>query len=93
VTTCQTPEGPNIYIVTITACALIVHVAGSLLPELSFDDPDLPPDLHVAKIWPANDDIVAFGQDHVMDHDTLVGFTKMLYNVISRLTGGAPPAR
>jgi hypothetical protein len=87
------PEEPNIYIVTITAGALIVQVAGSLLPELSFDDLDLPSELHVAKIWQANDRDVAFEQRHVMQHDTLVGFTKMLYNVMGRLTGSAPPAR
>jgi hypothetical protein len=87
------PEGPTIDIVTITAGALIVQVAGSLLPDLSFDELELPPELHVAKIWPANDDDVEFAQDRVMNHDTLVGFTKMLYNVMGRLTGGAPPAR
>jgi hypothetical protein len=87
------PEEPNIYTVTITAGALIVQVAGSLLPELSFDDLDFPPELHVAKIWPANENNVEFAQDRVMDHDTLVGFTKVLYNVMGRLTGGAPPAR
>lgn len=87
------PETPNIYIVTITAGALIVQVAGSLLHELSFDDRDFPSELHVAKIWPPNEDDVEFAQDHFMDHDTLVGFTKVLYNVIGLLTGGAPPAR
>jgi hypothetical protein len=87
------PEEPNIYIVTITAGTLIVQVAGSLLPELAFDDLDLPTELHVAKIWPANNENVEFAQDRVMNHDTLVGFTKMLYNVMGRLTGGAPPAR
>jgi hypothetical protein len=87
------PEKPNIYIVTITAGLLIMQVAGSLLSELSFDDLELPPELHVAKIWPANDNDIEFRQDRVMKHDTLVGFTKMLYNVMGGLTGGAPPAR
>jgi hypothetical protein len=87
------PQQPNIYIVTITAGALIIQVAGGLLHDLGFDDVDYPPELHVAKIWPPADDIVEFAQDHVMDHETLVGFTKVLYNVMGRLTGGAPPAR
>jgi hypothetical protein len=86
------PEEPNIYVVTITIGALIVQVAGSLLPDLRVDDVPFPPELHLAKIWPPRD-TVAFAQDHVMTHETLVGFTKMLYNVIGRLTGGAPPAR
>ena len=87
------PVEPTIYIATITAGALILQVAGSLLPDLAFDDLPLPSELHVAKIWPAKSDPVKFAQDHVMDHATLVGFTKMLYNVMGRLTGGAPPAR
>jgi hypothetical protein len=87
------PEVPTVYVVTITAGALIVQVAGSLLPELSFDGLDIPSELHVVKIWPASDDKVEFSQKHVMNHETLVGYTKMLYNVMGRLTGGAPPAR
>jgi hypothetical protein len=87
------PVTPNIYIVTITAGALIVQVAGSQVRELSFDDLNFPSHMHVAKIWPPNDETVEFAQDHVMDHATLVGFTKVLYNVMGRLTGGAPPAR
>ena len=87
------PDEPNIYIVTITAGALILQVAGSLLLELAFDDLDFPPELHVIKIWPASDDSVELAQDRVMSHDTLVGFTKVLYSVMGRLTGGAPPAR
>jgi hypothetical protein len=83
----------NIYIVTITAGALIVQVAGSQLRELSFDDLDFPSELHVSKVWPPNDENVKFAQDHVMDHATLVGFTKVLYNVMGRLTGGAPTPR
>lgn len=87
------PVEPTIYIATITAGALILQVAGSLLPDVAFDGLRLPSELHVAKIWPAKSDPVEFAQDHVMDHATLVGFTKMLYNVMGRLTGGAPPAR
>lgn len=87
------PEGPTIYIVTITAGTLIVQVAGSLLADLGFDDLDLPSELHVAKIWPASDDIVVFAQDHVMNHETLVGFTKLLYNVMGRLSVGGCAAR
>jgi hypothetical protein len=68
-------------------------VAGSLLHDLGFDGVDYPPELRVAKIWPASDDLVEFAQDHGMDHETLVGFTKVLYNVMGRLTGGAAPRR
>ena len=87
------PETPNVYIVTITVGALITQVAGSLLPELSFDDLEFPSELHVAKTWPPNDDDIELPQNHVMNHDTLVGFTKVLYNVMGRVIGGAPPAR
>jgi hypothetical protein len=87
------PEEPNVYIATITVGSLIVQVAGSLIPELSFDDMSYPSELNVAKIWPASSDTVEFKQNWVMDHDKLVGFTKVLYNVMGRLTGGAPPAR
>jgi hypothetical protein len=87
------PEEPTIYIVTITIGALIVQVAGSLILELSFDELPPPPELHLAKIWPARAERIEFSQRHVMNHDSLVRFTKMLYNVMGRLTGGAPPAR
>jgi hypothetical protein len=36
--------------------------------------------LRVAKFLPASDDLVEFAQDHGMDHETVVGFTKVLYN-------------
>jgi hypothetical protein len=87
------PEGPTIYIVTISVGMLIVQVAGSLLSYPSFDDLLVPAELHVAKIWPTSDDIMVFEQDHAMSHETLVGYTKMLYNVMRRLTGTGPPAR
>lgn len=87
------PEDPNVYVASITAGALILQVAGSLIPELSFDDLPYPPELHVDKIWPAKDETVDFAQNHMMSHEALVGFTKVLYNVMGRLTGGAPPAR
>jgi hypothetical protein len=87
------PEGPTIYIVTITVGMLIVQVAGSLLGYPNFGDLPLPAELHVAKIWPTSDDIVVFEQDYVMNHETLVGYTKMLYNVMRQLTGSGPPAR
>ena len=73
--------------------ALIVQIAGSLLPGLRVDDVPYPPELHLAKIWPRTRDSEALPQDHVMNHDTLVGFTKMLYNVIGHIAGGTPPAR
>jgi len=37
------------------------------------------------------DDLVEFAQDHGMNHETLVGFTRVLCNVMVRLTGGAVP--
>jgi hypothetical protein len=90
------PGSPNIYISTITAGALIVQVAGSLMPDLAFDElplEHLAPELRVTKIWPARTNTVDFAQDQRMSHETLVGYTKMLYNVMGRLTGGAPRAR
>jgi hypothetical protein len=48
---------------------------------LGFDGVDYRPELRLAKIWPAWDDLVEFAQEHGMDHETLVGFTKVLYNV------------
>jgi hypothetical protein len=73
-----------------------VQVAGSLVPDLAFDElplERLAPELRVTKIWPARTDTVDFAQDQRMSHETLVGYTKMLYNVMGRLTGGAPRAR
>jgi len=90
------PDAPNLYISTITAGALIVQVAGSLLPDLAFDSFALErvaPELRVTKIWPARTDTVEFAQDQPMSHETLVGYTKMLYNVMGLLMGGVPPAR
>jgi hypothetical protein len=84
------------YVSTVTAGALIVQVAGSLLPDLAFDElplERLAPELRVTRIWPARPDTVDFRQDQRMSHETLVGYTKMLYNVIGLRTGGAPPAR
>jgi len=89
----RAPTGATIYIVTITVGMLIVQVAGSLLEFPSFDDLPLPAELHVEKIWPASEGIVVFAQDHVMSHETLIGFTTMLYNVMRKLTGRGPPAR
>ena len=90
------PSSTNIYISTITAGALIVQVAGSLVPDLAFDDLPLEvlaPELRLTKIWPERTDTVHFAQDQRMSHETLVGYTKMLYNVMGHLTGGAPRAR
>jgi len=87
------PEEPTVYVVTITIGALIVQVAGSLLPDLRVDDVPYPSELHLAKIWHPSGSTVTLTQDHVMNHETLVGFTKALYNVIGRVTGGTPPAR
>jgi hypothetical protein len=90
------PGSATIYSSTITVGALIVQVAGSLVPALAFDELPLEylaPELRVTKIWPARTDTVDFAQEQRMSHETLVGYTKMLYNVIGRLTGGAPRAR
>lgn len=86
------PQAPTVYFVTITVGALVVHVAGSLVHDLSFGDvPGLEP-LHLQRVWPS-DEAVEFDQRHLMSHETLVGFSKMFYNVVAMLTGGAPPAR
>jgi hypothetical protein len=87
------PPGPNVYFVTITAGALVVHVTGSGLSDLPVGIP-LPfrDELGVIGIWPPTAS-VDFDQLRVMKHETLVGFTTMLYNVVGRLAGGAPPAR
>ena len=90
------PDSPTIYISTITAGALIVQVAGSLLPDLAFDElpvERLAPELRVTKIWPPQTGTVQFAQDQRMSHESLVGYTKMLYNVMGLLAGGAPRAR
>jgi hypothetical protein len=90
------PERPTVYIATITVGTLIIQVAGSVVDGLGFDDldlADLAPELHVVRVWPQSDDVVVFAQDHVMDHETLLGFTRFLYNAIGHLTAGAPPAR
>lgn len=84
------PGSPTIYISTITAGALIVQVAGSLLPDLAFDElpvERLAPELRVTKIWPPRTGTVQFAQDQRMSHESLVGYTKMLYNVMGLLTG------
>lgn len=39
----------------------MIQAAGSV-DGLGFDDLDLAPELHVAKIWPPSDDIVIFAQ-------------------------------
>lgn len=49
-------------------------------------------ELGVVEIWPASQ-CVEFEQLKVMKHQDMVRFTKLLYNVVVRLTGGAPPAR
>lgn len=87
------PPGPNVYFVTITAGALVVQVTGSRLPGLPVQIPiPVQYELGVVEIWPGRAHI-QFRQCKVMTHETLVGFTKMLYNVTGRLAGGAPPAR
>lgn len=88
------PPGPNVYFVTITVGALVVQVTGSVLPDWPYGtlpDPVLD-ELGVVEIWPASR-CVEFEQLKVMAHETMLGFSKLLYNVVARLTGGAPPAR
>ncbi|HZO36728.1 MAG TPA: hypothetical protein VFB41_07625 [Solirubrobacteraceae bacterium] len=86
------PVEPTIYFATITLGALVVQLSGSLLPEWSFAGVPYPPELNVAEIWPASAS-VEFDQHNVMTHDTLINFTKVLYNVVGRLSGGVPPPR
>ena len=86
------PTTPTVYFVTITVGTLVVHVAGSLVSGLGFGNvPGLEP-LHLQLIWPVHD-AVDFDQRHLFTHDGLVSFSKLLYNVVGRLSGGAPPAR
>lgn len=85
------PTEPNVYFVTITVGALVVLVTGSLLEDWSFADlPFLLPEFGLAEIWPTSAS-VEFAQRTVMTHDTLVAFTKLLYNVIGRRTGVRRP--
>jgi hypothetical protein len=86
------PEEPTVYFVTITVGALVVHVVGSLLEELKFPPAVYATDFAMAQVWPASP-AVQFDQRVAMDHETLVGFTKLLYKVAARLTGGAPEPR
>jgi hypothetical protein len=86
------PEEPTLYFVTITLGALVVQVVGSLLAELTFSPAIYAEDFALVQVWPTSP-AVQFDQRVVMDHETLVGFTKMLYKVAARLTGGAPEAR
>jgi hypothetical protein len=86
------PTKPTIYFVTITAVALVVQLAGSLIPEWSFDFVPYLSDLGVVRIWPAVA-MVDFPQRTVHTHESLIGLTKVLYNVVGGLEGGAPPAR
>jgi hypothetical protein len=85
------PTEPTVYFVTLTVGALVVQMTGSLL-DWSFARVPYPPELDVVDIWPTSGG-VTFAQRNVMTHDTMVGFTKALYNVIGRLAGGAPPPR
>jgi hypothetical protein len=86
------PVEPNIYFVTITLGALVVQLSGSLLEEWTFGNVPYPPELSVTEIWPSSAR-VELAQRNVMTHDTLIAVTKALYNVVGKLTGGAPPAR
>jgi hypothetical protein len=89
----RAPTAPTVYFVTITVGALVVQVIGSLVPSLSFGGvPYLADELGVVEIWPTSP-CIEFEQRRVMTHDTMVGFTKLLYNVAGHLAGGAPPAR
>lgn len=86
------PDGPTVYFVTLTVGALVVQVAGSLLPEWDFGGVPYPEELDVVEIWPSRPS-ADVAQRSLLTHETLVGFTKALYNVVGRLSGGAPPPR
>jgi hypothetical protein len=86
------PSEATVYFVTITIGALVVQIVGSALPDWTFAAVPYPAELDVAEIWPASAR-VEFSQRNVMVHDTLIGYTKVLYNVVGKLVGGAPPAR
>jgi hypothetical protein len=86
------PSEPTVYFVTITIGALVVQITGSMLSDWTFASVPYPPELNVAEIWPPTP-TVEFVQSNLMVHSTLVGYTKLLYNVVGKLTGGAPPPR
>jgi hypothetical protein len=86
------PTEPTVYFVTITIGALVVQVSGSVFEEWSFADLPYPPRLNVGEIWPTKAPF-EFVQTNVMTHETLLAYTKALYNVVGHLTGGVPPPR
>lgn len=86
------PSEPTVYFVTLTVGALVTQLSGSLVPEWSFADVPYPAEFGLAAIWPTSAS-VEFAQRNVMTHETLLSFTKLLYNVVGRLSGGVPPAR
>ena len=83
------PPEPTVYFVTITIGALVVQVSGSLLEDWRFQNVPYPDDFAIAEIWPASAS-VDFAQRNVLTHETLLGLSKVLYNVIGKLTGGVP---
>lgn len=83
---------PTVYFVTITVGMLLFQTSGSLLPEWEFDRVPFPPELGLVKIWPSSGG-VELDQRKVLTHDTMVGLSQVLYNVVGKLSGGVPPPR
>ncbi|MDA0136405.1 hypothetical protein [Solirubrobacter deserti] len=83
------PAEVTVYFVTMTAVALVLQVTGSLLDEWRFKDVPYPDEFAVAEIWPSSAR-VDFKQRNLLTHETLIGFTKALYNVMGSLTAPVP---
>jgi hypothetical protein len=49
-------------------------------------------ELGVVQVWPTSLS-VEFEQRKVLRHEDMLRFTQLLYNVVARLSGGAPRAR
>jgi hypothetical protein len=87
------PTAPTVYFVTITIGALVVQIIGSVLPAWSLRGVSvLEDELGVVPVWPTSLS-VEFEQRKVLRHEDMLRFTQLLYNVVARLSGGAPPAR
>lgn len=86
------PDESTVYFATITVGALVLQLSGSLISQWSFGQVPYPDEFNVAEVWPATAS-VEFVQKNLMTHETLVSYTKALYNVVGKLSGGAPSPR
>jgi hypothetical protein len=71
----------------------VVQVIGSVLPAWSLRGVSvLEDELGVVPVWPTSLS-VEFEQRKVLRDEDMLRFTQLLYNVVARLSRGAPPAR